>query len=170
MDPDLLQFYHIIEKSSSLVLSTLPDLYKQYLTGLIQAELNQVPLLTAKAWRLVVRACERTIQLAEALQGITSAASYMTSNSRSPPWDLCYAFAVAWADLGAPFQQTEKFLRLSAETKSKLRHIQVHVKKLMNCMLTMSPNTPLHLHQPMGSLPTTQQAALGPISRATLVG
>jgi hypothetical protein len=168
LDPDLLQFYHIIEKSSSLVLNTLPDLYKQYLTGLIQAELNQVPLLTAKAWRLVVCACERTIQSAEALQGITSAASYMASNSRSPPWDLCYAFAVAWADLGAQFQQTEKFLRLSAETKSKLRQIQVHVKKLMNCMLAMSPNTPLH--QPMGSLSTTQQAALGPISRATLVG
>ncbi|KAI1433229.1 RAM signaling pathway protein [Xylaria sp. CBS 124048] len=192
--PDERQFEKIflsLQKSTDLVMRTLPSLNVQFGNGKRNAEVQRSPDNVLHAWKALISKCGIAIRETESLKARLSKIKLKDHEIRTDShfWRLCKNFIDSWAEFGSKLKQSMDQVNLSVEIKSRLRPIQISIKETSNLILTspwgnifrqaehFSDTASQHSssHYSSGStstqmqLPMTpQSAALGPAVQATV--
>ncbi|KAJ3556135.1 hypothetical protein NPX13_g10204 [Xylaria arbuscula] len=180
-----------LQKSTDLVMRTLPTLNVQFSNGKRTAEIQRSPDSIVHAWKALIAKCGIAIRETEILKRRLSMIKLKEPGIRSDAsfWSLCKRFIDSWAEFGNKLKQTMDQVNLSVEVKSRLRPIQISIKETSNSIMASpwgnllrraghyselsnhySPNhyasssTGTQMQLPM----TPQSAALGPAVQATV--
>ncbi|KAI0203178.1 RAM signaling pathway protein [Astrocystis sublimbata] len=180
-----------LQKSTELLLRTLPGLNVQFSNGKRNAELQRLPEMAIHAWRALIAKCGIAIKETEILKKRLSMIKLKEPGIRTDAmfWSLCKSFIDSWAEFGNKLMQTMDQVNLSVEVKSRLRPIQISIKETTSLIMaspwgilfrqaghfsdTAQHYSPSHYASNSASthvqLPMTpQSAALGPAVQATV--
>ncbi|KAI0428778.1 RAM signaling pathway protein [Xylaria sp. FL1042] len=180
-----------LQKSTDLLMRTLPSLNVQFSNGKRIAEIQRCPDSMVYAWKGLIAKCGIAIRETEILKTRLSMIKLKEPGIRTDAtfWSLCKSFIDSWAEFGNKLKQTMDQVNLSVEVKSRLRPIQISIKETSNLIMASpwgtlfrqaehysetsnhySPNhyssssTSTQMQLPM----TPQSAALGPAAQATV--
>ncbi|CAJ2511727.1 Uu.00g073520.m01.CDS01 [Anthostomella pinea] len=180
-----------LQKSTDLVMRTLPSFNMQFNNGRRNAEAQRAPDHVVECWRGLIAKCTITIRETEMLKTRLSLIKLKEPGIRTDPffWSLCKSFIGSWAEYGKRLQHSMDQIKLPLDIRTRLRPIQISVKET-NQLITMSPwayrlrqanhfsdagshYSPSHYSSNSAvtqmSLPMTpQSAALGPAVQATV--
>ncbi|KAI1825429.1 RAM signaling pathway protein [Xylaria intraflava] len=192
--PEERQFEKIflsLQKSTDLLMRTLPGLKIQFSSSKRGAEIQRCPDTVLHAWRALITKCGIAIKETEILQTRLSRIKLKEQEIRTDTifWSLCKRFIDSWAEFGNKLKQSMDQVNLSMDVKSRLRPIQISIKESSSLIMASpwgnifrraehfsdaasqyssnhyssgSTSTPMQL--PM----TPQSAALGPAVQATV--
>ncbi|KAF2968459.1 hypothetical protein GQX73_g5099 [Xylaria multiplex] len=177
-----------LQKSSDLLIRTLPSLHVQFSNGKRSAEIQRSPDIVIHAWKALITKCRIAIKETEILKSRLSMIKLKEPGIRTDAifWSLCKSFIDSWAEFGNKLKQTMDQVNLSVEVKSRLRPIQISIKETSNLIIASPwgnlfrqaghfsetnqyapnhyPSTSAQMQLPM----TPQSAALGPAVQATV--
>ncbi|KAL1865848.1 hypothetical protein VTK73DRAFT_5027 [Phialemonium thermophilum] len=177
-----------LQKSSELVMRTLPTFHIQLTESLRNAMAQRASEEMIGCWKALVSECNAVIQQTEVLKSRLSAIKLKEPGIRTQTsfWAVCNRFLVAWAKLGIQIMESTRTLPLPQDFRTRLRPIQQSIKETTN-RIRASPWADFFPQQqgtgassissPDGSqsglapfpLPMTpQSAALGPAVQATV--
>lgn len=176
-----------LQKSTDLVMRTLPTFNQQLTTGLKHAMAQRASDDAVTSWKVLIAKCTNAVQQTEMLKSRLSVIKLKEPGIRSQQsfWNLCMNFTEAWCLFAQKIRETtvESKIQLPIDTKSRLRPIQAAMKEttgLIHSSPWSYPNRPfnggMNVTSPFGSqsatpvaLPLTpQSAALGPAVQATV--
>ncbi|KAI1815779.1 RAM signaling pathway protein [Poronia punctata] len=184
-----------LQKSTDLLMRTLPSLNVQFSSGKRGAELQRSPDIVILSWRALIAKCGIAIKETEMLKSRLSMIKLKDPGIRTDTtfWSLCKTFIDSWAEFGNKLKQTMDQINLSTDVKSRLRPIQISIKETSSLIMTspwgnlfrqaghfsdVSGQAMHHYssnHYPSNSTGTPQQlpmtpqsAALGPAVQATV--
>lgn len=187
------RIYLSLQKSSDLIMRTLPLLNNQFGTCLDKAMANNGPK-AVQCWRTLISRCTTAIQQTEALKKRLSLIKLKEPGIRthSAFWALCNSFMDAWSEVGQTIKDISigvPEVQLPYDLRQRLRPVHQSVKETTNLIMaspwshsfrahnhsnSMSSNfggsTPQgQMLQAQLQLPMTpQSAALGPAVQATV--
>ncbi|KAI0972880.1 RAM signaling pathway protein [Xylaria arbuscula] len=180
-----------LQKSTDLLMRTLPSLNVQFSNGKRSAEIQRCPDTMIHAWKALIAKCAIAIRETEILKMRLSMIKLKEPGIRTDAtfWSLCKGFIDSWAEFGNKLKQTMDQVNLPLDVKSRLRPIQISVKETSSLIMASpwgilfrqaghysetsnhySPNhyssnsTSTQMQLPM----TPQSAALGPAAQATV--
>ncbi|KAI1281685.1 RAM signaling pathway protein [Xylaria sp. FL0933] len=180
-----------LQKSTDLLMRTLPSLNVQFSNGKRSAEIQRCPDSMVHAWKALIAKCGIAIRETEILKTRLSMIKLKEPGIRQDAtfWSLCKSFIDSWAEFGNKLKQTMDQVNLPVEVKGRLRPIQISIKETSNLIMASpwgnlfrqaghysetsnhySPNhyssssTSTQMQLPM----TPQSAALGPAAQATV--
>ncbi|KAK5636572.1 hypothetical protein RRF57_012284 [Xylaria bambusicola] len=180
-----------LQKSTDLIMRTLPSLNMQFSNGKRTAEIQRLPDSIVHAWKALIAKCGIAIRETEMLKRRLSLIKLKEPGIRSDAifWSLCKSFIDSWAEFGNKLKQTMDQVNLSVEVKGRLRPIQISIKETSNLIMASpwgnllrraghysetsnhyspshysSSSTGTQMQLPM----TPQSAALGPAVQATV--
>ncbi|QUC16393.1 uncharacterized protein UV8b_00634 [Ustilaginoidea virens] len=174
-----------LQKSSDVVLRTLPNFHVQLQGGLRAAMQQRVPLALVHDWKQLIAVCGNAIQQTEVLRSKLSLIKLKDPSVRSRPafWTMCRNFVDTWASFVEKIKYCFNSISLPPDTRTKLKPIQLSMKET-SIIMTQSPwHHLLRSNGPDGSLSgqhssqcispaqvpiTPQTAALGPAMQATV--
>ncbi|KAI8630983.1 RAM signaling pathway protein [Xylariaceae sp. FL1651] len=180
-----------LQKSTELLMRTLPSLNVQFSNGKRNAEIQRSPDIVIHSWRALIAKCVIAIRETEILKYRLSMIKLKEPGIRTDAvfWSLCKSFIDSWAEFGNKLKQTMEQANLSVDVKSRLRPIQISIKETTGLIMAspwsnllrqaghfsdMSNNySPSHYSSSSTAtsmqLPMTpQSAALGPAVQATV--
>ncbi|KAJ2980063.1 hypothetical protein NUW58_g7044 [Xylaria curta] len=180
-----------LQKSTELLMRTLPGLNNQFSNGKRNAELQRSPDSVIRAWRALIAKCGIAIRETEILKTRLSKIKFKEPGIRTDAifWSLCNSFIESWAEFVSKLKQSREQVNLSMEVKSRLRPIQLSIKETSNLIMASPWSNPprqaghsldaSHHYSPSHysssststqvQLPMTpQSAALGPAVQATV--
>ncbi|KAI3317526.1 RAM signaling pathway protein [Xylariaceae sp. AK1471] len=180
-----------LQKSTDLLMRTLPNLNVQFSNGKRSAEIQRSPDIVIHGWRALIVKCGIAIRETEMLKNRLSMIKLKEPGIRTDAifWSLCKSFIDSWAEFGNKLKQTMDQVSLSVDVKSRLRPIQISIKETSSLIMaspwgnllrqaghysdTSSHYSPSHYSSSSTStqmqLPMTpQSAALGPAVQATV--
>lgn len=175
-----------LQKSSELVIRTLPNLNVQFADALRSAIAQRAPEETIRRWKILVAECSTAIQQTETVKSRLSLIKLKEPGIRTQPtfWTICKRFLESWASLGTQMKWSMHVVSLPFDIRTRLRPIQQSIKETTALISTSPwsdffPRHPSNGHSimsPDGSqsgnpfpLPMTpQSAALGPAVQATV--
>ncbi|KAF5025047.1 hypothetical protein F66182_2878 [Fusarium sp. NRRL 66182] len=174
-----------LQKSTDLVMGTLPNFHAQLAGGLRNAMCQRTPESVLQHWKGLISMCGQVIQQTEILKQRLSLIKLKEPGVRSQAsfWGLCSNFSHSWADMIYQIKYGPNSVPLPPDTRARLRPIQQSIKETSN-IISKSPWHYL-FHQspsvingqtsypPRGMSPTQvpitpQSAALGPAMQATV--
>ncbi|KAI1426333.1 RAM signaling pathway protein [Xylaria sp. FL1777] len=180
-----------LQKSTDLLMRTLPSLNVQFSNGKRSAELQRGPDSIVHAWKALIAKCGIAIRETEILKSRLSMIKLKEPGIRTDAnfWSSCKIFIDSWAEFGSKLKQTMEQVNLSVEVKSRLRPIQISIKETSSLIMASpwgnllrqaghysensnhyspshyaSSSTGTQMQLPM----TPQSAALGPAVQATV--
>ncbi|KAI0436910.1 RAM signaling pathway protein [Xylaria telfairii] len=180
-----------LQRSTELLMRTLPGLNVQFSNGKRNAEIQRAPDIIIHAWKALIAKCGIAIKETEILKNRLSMIKLKEPGIRTDAmfWSLCKSFIDSWAEFGNKLKQTMDQVNLSMEVKSRLRPIQISIKETSNLIMASpwgilfrqaghfsdtahhysqshysSSSTSTQVQLPM----TPQSAALGPAVQATV--
>lgn len=180
-----------LQKSSDLVMHTLPHFQVHFNTNKRNVEMARAPDHVIHCWKGLSEKCTRTIEETERLKKRLSRIKLKEPGIRTDPgfWSLCKSFIDSWAEFGNKLKYSMELVTLPGDIRARLRPIQISVKDTSQVIMA-SPWAPLFrqagsftdqpiYHSPghyaansgatQVSLPMTpQSAALGPAAQATV--
>jgi len=180
-----------LQKSTELVMRTLPNFNKQFNAAKSKAEAERQPEHIVQCWRGLSIKCTVAIRETEILKNRLSRIKLKEPGIRTDPgfWTLCKSFIDAWAEYGSKLKSSMDLVQLSPDIRSRLRPIQVGIKET-NQLIMASPWANLfrqagsyadhpNMYSPVSNLSgtsmatmqmpmTPQSAALGPAVQATV--
>ncbi|KAI0911731.1 RAM signaling pathway protein [Ustulina deusta] len=180
-----------LQRSTDLLMRTLPSLHVQFSNGKRSAEIQRCPDSIVHAWKALIAKCGIAIRETELLKTRLSMIKLKEPGIRTDAifWSLCKSLIDSWAEFGNKLKQTMEQVNLSVEVKSRLRPIQISIKETSNLIMaspwgnllrqaghyseTSNYYSPSHYSSSSTSgqmqLPMTpQSAALGPAVQATV--
>jgi hypothetical protein len=180
-----------LQKSTDLLIRTLPGLNLQFSNGKRSAEIQRSPDIVIHGWRALIAKCGIAIRETEMLKNRLSMIKLKEPGIRTDPifWSLCKSFIDSWAEFGNKLKQTMDQVNLTGDVKSRLRPIQISIKETSSLIMaspwgnllrqaghysdSSSHYSPSHYSSSSTStqmqLPMTpQSAALGPAVQATV--
>lgn len=185
------RIYLALQKSSDLIIRTLPPLNMQFRACLNNAMANNGPKAVS-SWRRLITNCNVTIQHTEALKTHLSSIKLKEPGIRthSAFWVLCNTFMDSWSEVGQTIKEismTVPEVQLPSDTRQRLRPVHMSVKETHNHILTSPWSQSFRTHGNSGSISssfggsvtqsqmsqsqlpmTPQSAALGPAVQATV--
>ncbi|KFA74642.1 hypothetical protein S40288_03203 [Stachybotrys chartarum IBT 40288] len=165
-----------LQKSSDIVLHTLPNFNVQLTGGIRNATSQGAPGKLIHDWKRLIAICNDAIQQTEMMKSRLSKIKLKEPGVRSQAnfWYLCGNFITSWTNLATEIKENISNIPLPPDTRLRLRPIQQSMKETSSIIL-QSP-----WHYMLGSfngnqMPTTpqvpitpQSAALGPAMQATV--
>ncbi|GAW13125.1 hypothetical protein ANO14919_025030 [Xylariales sp. No.14919] len=120
-----------LQRSTDLLMCTLPGLNVQFSNGKRSAEIQRSPDIVIHAWRALIAKCGIAIRETEILKTRLSGIKLKEPGIRTDAifWSLCKSFIDSWAEFGNKLKQTMDQVNLSVEVKSRLRPIQISIKE-----------------------------------------
>ena len=184
-DAQFERVYLLLQRSTDVVMRTLPNFSIQLGGGLRTAMQQRAARSAVNEWKTLIAMCSNTIQQTEILRGRLSSIKLKEPGVRfqSSFWNLCSNFIASWAEMAEKIKNVMGHIALPPDTRSRLRPIQQGVKDTSNAIV-QSPWH--HLFRPTGNGGTTispfgsqgavnfhvpitpQSAALGPAMQATV--
>ncbi|KAM5377378.1 hypothetical protein ACJZ2D_005059 [Fusarium nematophilum] len=173
-----------LQKSTELVMRTLPSFNVQLMGGLRNAMHQRTPESIIQHWKGLISMCSHVIQQTEILKNRLSLIKLKEPGVRTQAsfWSLCSNFSHSWADMISQIKYGPNSVPLPPDTRVRLRPIQQSIKETSN-VIYQSPwhylfrpsggaNGPTSF-PPHGTSPTQvpitpQSAALGPALQATV--
>ncbi|KAH7321009.1 putative cell morphogenesis protein Sog2 [Stachybotrys elegans] len=170
-----------LQKSTDVVLRTLPSFHVQLIGWLRNGTSQGAPQKLLHDWNRLIAMCNDTIQHTEAMKNRLSKIKLKEPGVRSQSsfWQLCRTFIDSWADFATAIKgvkDNHSNIPLPADTRIRLRPVQQSMKETGSIILqspwhymlgssgsngSQVPSTP--------SVPITpQSAALGPALQATV--
>lgn len=180
------RIYLSLQKSSELVMRTLPNFNSQFTMGMRNSMQRRVQPQVVQSWQALVAKCTAAIQQTEMLKGRLSLIKLKEPGIRTQMsfWSLCTNFIDSWAELAHKIKDSMNMVELPLDTRARLRPIQQSMKETRDLILSspwsyyyMRPSAvPSSNNGPFGhgasntvQLPMTpQSAALGPAVQATV--
>ncbi|KAH6688548.1 RAM signaling pathway protein-domain-containing protein [Plectosphaerella plurivora] len=187
------KIFLILQRSSDLVLRTLPMFQSQLSHGAKIAQSQRAMEEDILCWRRLIDGCSRTLQQSEALKNRLSQVKLKEPGimSQANFRNLITSFLHAWADFADEIRHANAKVPLPPDTKARLRPIHLATKEAMDTILQspwnsvlpqsqqgssmFSPNgsvssyAPMHMQMQHLQMPMTpQSAALGPAVQATV--
>ncbi|RYP40786.1 hypothetical protein DL767_001432 [Monosporascus sp. MG133] len=180
-----------LQKSSDLVMRTLPYFLMQFNASRRNAEVSRASDHVIHCWKGLVEKCNIAVRETEKLKNRLSRIKLKEPGVRTDPsfWNLCKSFIDSWAEYGSRLRYSMEHIILPMDTRTRLRPIQISVKET-NQAIMASPWAPLFRqaggftdapsHYSPGHYPsnpstpqvqlpmTPQSAALGPAVQATV--
>ncbi|KAM0340718.1 hypothetical protein ACHAPU_010390 [Fusarium lateritium] len=172
-----------LQRSTDLVMGTLPSFHAQLAGGLRNAMYQRTPESVIQHWKALISMCGQVIQQTEILKHRLSLIKLKEPGVRTQAsfWSLCSNFSHSWADMISQIKYGPNSVPLPPDTRARLRPIQQSIKETSNIIF----KSPWHylFHQsgsmngqspyPRGMSPTQvpitpQSAALGPAMQATV--
>ena len=171
-----------LQKSSELVMRTLPTFNGQFTSALRNALAQRSPEHVVQSWRVLVAKCSTAIQQTEILKNRLSDIKLKEPGIRTQGafWVLCNNFLDAWAELAHKIRDFMNKIQLPSDSRPRLRQVHQSIKETMDLILhspwsysirqsnvaalTTSPYGSSQVQLPM----TPQSAALGPAVQATV--
>ncbi|KAF5244184.1 hypothetical protein FAUST_2536 [Fusarium austroamericanum] len=171
-----------LQRSTDLVMGTLPNFNAQLAGGLRNAMYQRTPESVLQHWKQLIAMCGQVIQQTEILKNRLSMIKLKEPGVRTQAnfWSLCSNFSHSWADMISQIKYGPNSVPLPPDTRARLRPIQQSIKETSNIIY----KSPWHyLFHPSGamngqayprgmsptSVPITpQSAALGPAMQATV--
>jgi hypothetical protein len=175
-----------LQKSSELVIRTLPNLNSQFTTTLRGAVTQRAPDEATQTWKILVAECSTTIQQTEILKKRLSQIKLKEPGIRTEAafWTICQDFLDAWAELGTQIKRAMPKVPLPFDIRTRLRPIQQSIKETTNLIISSpwsdiarqsqangASSTSPYGSQSGNQFPLTvtpQSAALGPAVQATV--
>ncbi|KAG6042216.1 hypothetical protein E4U41_002559 [Claviceps citrina] len=175
-----------LQRSTDLVLRTLPS-FHVLLQGCLRSAMQQrAPLAYTQDWKNLISVCGYAIQQSEILRNRLATVTLRDASVRSQPafWKLCHNFVQAWFSFVHSIKMSMNRASIPSDTPMRLRPVQKSMKDT-GIALTQSPwhhllpSSSLHggglgSHYSSQSasasqIPITpQSAALGPALQATV--
>lgn len=174
-----------LQKSTELVMRTLPNFNVQLTGGLRNAMHQGTPEGVVQSWKGLISLCNNVIQHTEVLKGRMSAIKLKEPGVRSQAtfWNLCNNFVVSWTEMAGKIKHGINKIPLPPDTRARLRPIQQSIKET-NTIIIQSPWHYLfrppqsssssvspyssQMMSPSQVPITPQSAALGPAMQATV--
>ncbi|KAK7413059.1 RAM signaling network component [Neonectria punicea] len=175
-----------LQKSTGIVMRTLPSFNVQLMGGLRNAMHQRTPEGLLQHWKALITMCSTVIQQTEILKNRLSLIKLKEPGVRTQAgfWTLYNNFMHSWADMVNKIRDDVNPVALPPDTKIRLRPIQQSIKET-NRIIFQSPWHYLVFRQSgggsngSGSYPfqamsptqvpiTPQSAALGPAMQATV--
>lgn len=174
-----------LQKSSNIVLRTLPNFQDQLSGGLRNAMQQRAPMGMIQHWKSLIAMCHTTIRQTEILRNCLSMIKLKDPGVRTQPnfWNQCNNFLGSWTTLAGTIKEAINTIPLPPDTRIRLRPIQHSMKETISTIV----HSPWHhyLTRPswgpaasyasqimsptQGQVPITpQSAALGPAMQATV--
>ncbi|KAM5525738.1 Leucine-rich repeat-containing protein sog2 [Fusarium oxysporum f. sp. phaseoli] len=174
-----------LQRSTDLVMGTLPSFQAQLTGGLRNAMYQRTPESVIQHWKALITMCGHVIQQTEILKNRLSLIKLKEPGVRTQAsfWSLCNNFSHSWADMIYQIKYGPNSVPLPPDTRARLRPIQQSIKETSNIISKSpwhylfnhpsgTPNGQIH-YPPRGMSPTQvpitpQSAALGPAMQATV--
>ncbi|KAF4984650.1 hypothetical protein FZEAL_226 [Fusarium zealandicum] len=174
-----------LQKSTDLVMRTLPSFNVQLMGGLRNAMHQRTPESIIQHWKALISMCSHVIQQTEILKNRLSLIKLKEPGVRTQAsfWSLCYNFSRSWADMLGQIKDDPNSVPLPPDTRARLRPIQQSIKETSH-IIFQSPwhylfrssgsanngprSYPSHGMSPTSVPITPQSAALGPAMQATV--
>lgn len=177
-----------LQRSSNLIMRTLPTMSSQFGACLNNAMANNGPR-AVQCWRTLIGKCNVAIQQTEALKKSLSMIKLKEPGIRTHGafWALCNNFMDAWSEVGQMIKEISTSVpevQLPYDTRPRLRPVHQSVKETHNLILASPWSQSFRAHghsnsmsssfgggpsQSHSQLPMTpQSAALGPAVQATV--
>ncbi|KAI1343907.1 RAM signaling pathway protein [Xylariaceae sp. FL0016] len=180
-----------LQKSTDLVMRTLPVFNIQFNNGKRSAEMQRAPYEIIQCWKGLIATCTTAIRETETLKNRLSLIKLKEPGIRTDPvfWSLCKSFMHSWTDHGDKLKRSMDHVQLPLDIRTRLRPIQSSIKETTSLivsspwqyLLTQAGNfsdtgsyyspshyssnsSVTHIQLPM----TPQSAALGPAVQATV--
>ncbi|KAM4060082.1 RAM signaling pathway protein [Hirsutella rhossiliensis] len=177
-----------LQKSSDIVLRTLPNFQDQLSGGLRRALQQRAPMGMIQNWKSLIAMCQTTIQQTEILRNRLSLIKLKDPGVRTQPnfWDQCSNFVASWTTLAGTIIEAINTIPLPPDTRIRLRPIQQSMKETSSTIVHSPWHHLLRPSWSSGSMPaasyashimsptqaqvpiTPQSAALGPAMQATV--
>lgn len=174
-----------LQRSTDIVMRTLPNFNVQLMGGLRNAMHQRTPEGVLQDWKGLIAMCSNAIQQTEILKSRLSLIKLKEPGVRSQAgfWSLCNNFIHSWAEMASRIKYGINTIPLPPDTRVRLRPIQQSIKET-NSIIVQSPWH--YLCRPSGGshsnansfssrsmsptqVPITpQSAALGPAMQATV--
>ncbi|RGP79715.1 hypothetical protein FLONG3_2159 [Fusarium longipes] len=171
-----------LQRSTDLVMGTLPSFNAQLAGGLRNAMYQRTPEGVIQHWKGLIAMCGQVIQQTEILKNRLSMIKLKEPGVRTQAsfWSLCSNFSHSWADMISQIKYGPNSVPLPPDTRARLRPIQQSIKETSSIIFKspwhylFHPSGALNGHAyPRGMSPTQvpitpQSAALGPAMQATV--
>ncbi|CAG9938902.1 unnamed protein product [Clonostachys rosea f. rosea IK726] len=180
-----------LQRSSDIVLHTLPNFNVQLMGGLRNAMQKGTAPPLIRNWKGLIAMCNNTISQTEVMRTRLSLIKLKEPGIRSQSsfWSLCSSFVVSWTELAWEIKQAPAGVVLPHDTRVRLRPIHQSMKETIGTIVnspwhhllqSSSVNGGHHSHpghtlsrgsEPMSPIQvpiTPQSAALGPAMQATM--
>ncbi|KAF7545740.1 hypothetical protein G7046_g9490 [Stylonectria norvegica] len=174
-----------LQKSTDIVMRTLPNFNVQLMGGLRNAMHQRTPDGVLQDWKGLIAMCSNAIQQTEILKGRLSLIKLKEPGVRSQAsfWSMCNNFIHSWADMANKIKYGINTIPLPPDTRVRLRPIQQCIKETNNIIVQspwyylFRPSGPIHSNagsfssrsmSPTQVPITPQSAALGPAMQATV--
>ncbi|KAJ4016608.1 RAM signaling network component [Fusarium irregulare] len=171
-----------LQKSTDLVMGTLPSFNAQLAGGLRNAMYQRTPESVIQHWKGLIAMCSHVIQQTEILKNRLSMIKLKEPGVRTQAsfWSLCSNFSHSWADMISQIKYGPNSVPLPPDTRARLRPIQQSIKETSSIIYKSPWHYLFHpsgangqAYPPRGMSPTQvpitpQSAALGPAMQATV--
>ncbi|KAJ4137562.1 RAM signaling network component [Fusarium equiseti] len=171
-----------LQKSTDLVMGTLPSFNAQLAGGLRNAMYQRTPESVIQHWKGLIAMCGHVIQQTEILKNRLSMIKLKEPGVRTQAsfWSLCSNFSHSWADMISQIKYGPNSVPLPPDTRARLRPIQQSIKETSSIIYKSPWHYLFHpsgangqAYPPRGMSPTQvpitpQSAALGPAMQATV--
>lgn len=184
-DAQFERIFLCLQRSTDIVLQTLPNFHVQLTGGIRNAMQQRAPGALIRDWRSLIGMCGDAIQQTEILKSRLSMIKLNEPGIRSQPsfWNMCNNFVSSWTSMASKIKSDINKIPLPPDTRVRLRPIQQSMKETSNTIV-QSPWH--HLFRPSGAggglngaygqgilsptqvSITPQSAALGPAMQATV--
>ncbi|KJZ80449.1 hypothetical protein HIM_00299 [Hirsutella minnesotensis 3608] len=126
-----------LQKSSDIVLRTLPHFQDQLTVGLRNALQQRAPMSMVQHWKSLIAMCGTTIQQTEILRNRLSMIKLKDPGVRTQPnfWNQCNNFVVSWTTLASTVKDAINKIPLPPDTRMRLRPIQQSMKETSNTIV-----------------------------------
>jgi hypothetical protein len=173
-----------LQKSSDLMMRTLPGFNAQLASGLRNAMGQRAPERMVQDWKDLISKCSMAIQQTELLKSRLSLIKLKEPGVRNQGafWSLCVNFLDSWAEFAIKIRLVSNQVPLPQDTRPRLRPIYQGMKEtkesiqhspwsyVLRQLNVLSTNSPFATDSiaPMQLPMTPQSAALGPAVQATV--
>ena len=126
-----------LQKSSDLVMRTLPNFNAQFTTGLRNAMAQRAPEQVLQCWKILIAKCNTAIQQTEILKSRLSNIKLKEPGIRTQGtfWTLCNNFLDSWAELAHKIRDFAGKIQMPMDTRTRLRPIHTSMKETMELIL-----------------------------------
>ncbi|KAH9907939.1 RAM signaling pathway protein [Xylariomycetidae sp. FL2044] len=131
-----------LQKSTDLVLRTLPSFNIQLSNAKRGAEFQRAPEHIIQCWKALIVKCGTAIRDTETLKNRLSMIKLKEPGIRTDPifWRLCKNFMYSWAEYGSKLKSSMDQIQLPQDIKGRLKPIQVSIQET-NQLINSSPWT-----------------------------
>src|SRR3569833_775398 len=126
-----------LQKSSDLVMRTLPNFIAQFTTGLRNAMAQRAPEQVLQCWKILIAKCNTDIQQTEILKRRLSNIKLKEPGIRTQGtfWTLSNNFLDSWAALAHKNQDNADKNQKPKDTQTRQRPIHTSMKETMELIL-----------------------------------